>query len=125
MSFRRPLTVLAAAAASLAVAAGPASAHFCYHNNLNANAAAGMLGSNGYATFAELALEETGLCPAGIQVLATAAGVTTGTLIKAHGVMAGGLAKQGRENKPIGHLDFAAIEAAFPAAAAACGGTAG
>ena len=43
-------------------------------------------------------------------------GVTTSTLINAHGVMAGLMGG----NKAISHLDFAALEAAIPAAAAAC-----
>jgi hypothetical protein len=124
MNVRRPLTVLAAGVASLALAAGPASAHFCYHNDLTAQAAAGMAGSKAYVTFGALAAEFTGLCPAGIDVLADAGGVTTDTLINIHGVMAGGLEKQGKTNKAIAHLDFAAVEAAFGDAAAACGGTA-
>lgn len=121
MTFRRPLTILAGAAAALVVAAGPASAHFCYHNDLTPQAAAGMAGSQGYVSFGALAAEFTGLCPAGIDVLAAAGGVTTDTLINAHGLMAGGLEKQGRSNKAIGHLDFGAVEAAFDDAAAACG----
>lgn len=120
MQLRRLSTVAIATVASLALAAGPASAHFCFKTALNERAAAGIAGSNGWATFGDLAFQFTGLCPAGIQVLADAGGVSTTTLINAHGVMAGGLVKQGRSNKAISHLDVDAIEAAFPAAEAAC-----
>ncbi len=120
MQLRRPLTLVVATVASLALAAGPASAHFCFKTSLNERAAAGMAKSNGWASFGDLAFEFTGLCPAGIQVLADAGGVSTDTLINAHGLMAGGLVKQGRSNKAISHLDFEAIDAAFPAAMAAC-----
>ncbi len=58
---------------ALLVTAGPASAHFCYKNNLSPQAAAGMANSQGFASFGELAFEFTGLCPAGIEVLADAA----------------------------------------------------
>ena len=51
-----------------------------------------------------------------ITLLADAVGVTTSTLINAHGVMAGPT----EGNKAISHLDFAALEAAIPAALAAC-----
>ena len=70
----------------------------------------------GLALFGTLAAEITGLCPAGVQVLADAAGVELGTLINAHGLMAGPT----DGNKAISHLDFAALDAAGPAAAAAC-----
>lgn len=123
MHVRRPLTVLATTVASLALAAGPASAHFCYHNDLTPQAAAGMAGSSGYVTFGALASQFLDLCPAGVQIVADAAGVTPDTLINAHGLMAGGLEKQGRSNKAISHLDFAAIEAATADASAACGTT--
>ncbi|RYU11811.1 hypothetical protein [Nocardioides iriomotensis] len=61
--------------------------------------------------------------PAGVQIVADAAGVTPDTLINAHGLMAGGLEKQGRSNKAISHLDLAAIDAATADASAACGTT--
>ena len=67
-----------------------------------------------------LATEFTGLCPAGVDVLADAAGVSTSTMINAHGVMAGGTEGK-RTIKPISHLDFGAIDAAFGDAVAACG----
>ena len=106
---------------ALLVTAGPASAHFCYKNNLTPQAAAGMANSQGFASFGELAFEFTGLCPAGIEVLADAAGVTTATPIHARAVMAGGTLRNGNSNNPaISHLDFDAIDAAFPDAAAAC-----
>lgn len=121
MSLRRPTMLAVATLTALTMSAGPASAHFCFKTELNERAAAGMAGSAGWVSFGDLAREFTGLCPAGIQVLADAAGVKTSTLINAHGLMAAGLVKQGRHNKAIGHLDFAAIDAAFPEAAAACG----
>jgi len=104
------------------IAAAPASAHFCFKNEVNARAAQGMAGSQGWTSFGELAGEITGLCPVGIEILADAAGVTTATPIKAHGVMAGGTLRKedGCGNPAISHLDFDAIDAAFPEAAAAC-----
>lgn len=119
---RRISTVAVPVAAGLALTMAPASAHFCYVNNMTPQAMSGAAGSNGFATFGELALEFTGLCPAGIQVLADAAGVSVGTPINLHAVMAGGAAKNGKDAGGINHLDFAAIDAAFPDAVAACGG---
>jgi hypothetical protein len=110
-----------AALSALLITAAPASAHFCYKNNLTPQAAAGMAKSQGFVTFGEVAFEFTGLCPAGIQVLADAADVTTATPINAHAVMAGGTLRKGPSNNPaISHLDFEAIDAAFPDAVAAC-----
>jgi hypothetical protein len=79
-------------------------------------------GSNGFATFDDLAFEFTGLCPAGIQILADAGGVTTGTTINAHAVRADGTLKKGADAspKPISHLKFDSIDAAMPDAVAAC-----
>ena len=105
-----------ATVAALLVTAVPADAHFCYKNKLTPQAAAGMAKSQGFVTFGEVAFEFTGLCPDGIQVLADAAGVTTGTPIHARAVMAGGSGG----NPAISHLDFDAIDAAFPDAVAAC-----
>ena len=121
-TIRRALTVGAATAAAVVLGAGPAAAHFCYFTEANVQAELGRAGSSGFATFGDLALEFTGLCPAGIQVLADAAGVTTGTTINAHAVMAGGTLKKGADAspKPISHLNFGAIEAAMPDAVAAC-----
>ena len=62
-----------------------------------------------------------GLCEEGGQIVYDAVGGGPDTLIEAHGVRAGGLAKQGRSNKAIGHLDFAAAEAALPDAFAVSG----
>ena len=120
MKIHRLAMLTVATVASIGLGAGPAAAHFCYHNNLTPQAAAGLLQSQGYTSFGALAAEFTGLCPAGIQILANAAGVTVDTPIHAHAVMAGGLEAKGRSNPAIGHLDFAAIDAAFPDAAAAC-----
>lgn len=116
MFVRRAAVVAVSTLATLALSTGAASAHFCFFNDPNPNGNAGRTGSNGFVQFGVIAAQETGLCPAGVQVLADAAGVETTTLINAHGVMAGPT----DGNKAIGHLDFAAIEAAFPAAAAAC-----
>jgi hypothetical protein len=116
MLVRRVTTVVAGAAAAVLLSSTAASAHFCYFSNPNPNGDAGRAGSKGFVPFGVLAAQITGLCPAGVEVLADAAGVTTGTLINAHGVMAGPT----DGNKAISHLDFAAIEAAGPDAAAAC-----
>jgi len=109
MLIRRLSTVAAATVAIVALSASAASAHFCYFSNPNPNAQAGRAGSNGFFTFEFIAAAETGLCEAGIAVLAEAAGVETDTLINAHGVMAGPTGG----NKAISHLDFGAIEAAL------------
>ena len=109
MLLRRLSTVAVAAATVLLLTAGSASAHFCYFSDPNPNGDAGRAGSKGFFTFESIATEFTGLCPAGIQVLADAAGVELGTLINAHGVMAGPT----DGNKAISHLDFAAIDAAL------------
>ena len=116
MLVRRLSTVAAATVAVVALTASAASAHFCYFSDPNPNGDGGRAGSNGFVSFGVIAAAETGLCPAGVQVLADAAGVTTSTLINAHGLMAGPTGG----NKAISHLDFAAIEAAFGDAAAAC-----
>jgi hypothetical protein len=118
MFIRRLSTVAAGAAAVIALSATSSSAHFCFFNDPNPNGDAGRAGSKGFVPFGVVAAEATGLCPAGVQVLADAAGVTTSTLINAHGTMAGPTGG----NKAISHLDFAAIEAAFGDAAAACAG---
>jgi hypothetical protein len=69
----------------------------------------------------DLAFEFTGLCDAGIDVLASAGGITGATLINGHGTMAGGTEKKGTGGNPaIGHIDFDAVDAAFPDAIAAC-----
>jgi hypothetical protein len=120
MHVRRLSTLAVPTIAAIALGVAPAAAHFCYHNNLTPQSTAGMLGSNAYVSFGALAAEFTGLCPAGIEVLADAAGVTVDTPIHARAVMAEGVAKQGRSNPAISHLDFEAIDAAFPAAVAAC-----
>ena len=109
MLIRRLTTVAAATVAMVALSASAASAHFCYFSDPNPNGNAGRAGSNGFQTFESIAFEFTGLCPAGIQVLADAAGIETDTLINAHGVMAGPT----DGNKAISHLNFGAIEAAL------------
>ena len=120
---RRLATTGIAAAAAVVLGAGPASAHFCFKTNLNERAAQGMAGSSNWVTFHDLAFEFTGLCDAGIEILAEAGGVTPDTLINSHGTMAGGTLRDGDGGTPsISHLDFAGIEAAEGDAIAACGG---
>ena len=116
MLVRRLTTVTAGGAAADLLSATAASAHFCYFSDPNPNGNAGRAGSQGFVPFGVLAAQITGLCPAGVQILADAAGVTTDTLINAHGLMAGPT----DGNKAISHLDFEAIDAATPAAVAAC-----
>ena len=118
----RLATIGIGALAALALTAGPASAHFCFKTNLNERAAQGQAGSANWVSFHDLAFEFTGLCDAGIAVLADAGGVTVDTLINGHGTMAGGTLRKGADSgtKSISHLDFAAIDAAMSAATAAC-----
>lgn len=116
MMLRRILTTSAAVVASLALAAGPASAHFCYKKNLNDKARAGMSASNGWLRLGDLAAGEFGLCDAGIAAFAAGVGGTPDTLINAHGLMAGPT----DGNKAIGHLDVANVEAALADGFAAC-----
>jgi cytochrome c-type biogenesis protein CcmE len=119
---RRLATTGIAAVAVLALTAGPASAHFCFKTNLNERAAQGQAGSANWVSFHDVAFEMTGLCDEGIAILAAAGGATPDTLINGHGVMAGGTLRKGADSgtKSISHLDFAAIEAAMPAAIDAC-----
>jgi hypothetical protein len=109
MLIRRLTTVAAATVAAFALSTSAASAHFCYFSDPNANGNAGRAGSQGFVPFGVLAAQITGLCPAGVQILADTAGVTTSTLINAHGLMAGGTGG----NKAISHLDLAALDAAL------------
>lgn len=122
LALRRLLPTGLAAAAALVLTAGPASAHFCFKTNLQERAAQGMAGSENWVSFGELAFEFTGLCPEGIQILADAGGVTVDTLINGHGTMAGGTLRKGEDagTPSISHLDFEGIDAAVPAAIAAC-----
>ena len=120
MFVRRISTIAIAMAATVALGLGPASAHFCYVNKMTPQGMAGASNSNGFASFHDLAFEFTGLCDAGIQVLADAAGISLDTPINMHAVMANGAESQGKDARGISHLDFEAIDAAFPDAAAAC-----
>ena len=117
MIIRRALTTTAATVAAIALAAGPASAHFCFKRDVNLKAAVGMYGSNGWLRLGDLAAQDFGLCEEGIEVLAAGVGGTPDTLINAHGLMAGPTGG----NKAIGHLNFAGFEAAFVAAHEICG----
>jgi hypothetical protein len=121
---RRATIIGVATAASLALAASPASAHFCFKTNLNETAAAGVAGSENWVSFGDLAAQFLpDLCEEGIQILATAGGVTTDTPINTHGTMAGGTLRKGADagTPSISYLNFEAIDAAIPAAFAACG----
>ncbi len=120
MFIRRISTVAVGTAAALALGVGPATAHFCYVNNMTPQAMAGAGNSNGFVSFHDLASEFTGLCDGGIQVLADAAWVSFATPINVHAVMAGGAESRGKDARGISHLDFGAIEAAFPDAIVAC-----
>ena len=120
MFVRRISTIAIGTVAAVALGLGPASAHFCYVNNMTPQGMAGAGNSNGFVTFHDLAFEFTGLCDAGIQVLADAAGISVDTPINAHAVMASGAEFQGNDVPGISHLDFEAIDAAFPDAVAAC-----
>jgi hypothetical protein len=124
MLARRLITTSVAAGAAVVLAAGPAAAHFCYNTKLTPEAMQGMANSQAFASFGDLAAEITGLCPAGVQVLADAAQVSLDQPIHLKAVMAGGTLKKadGGGTPAISHLDFEAIDAAFPDAIAACGG---
>jgi hypothetical protein len=117
MILRRASVVAASTVAVIAVSAGAANAHFCFNKHAVQRGAQGMANSQGFASFHDLAFEFTGLCDAGIGVLASAAGVEPWTAINVRTVMAQGA--QGK-SRGIGHLDFEAIDAAFPDAMAAC-----
>jgi hypothetical protein len=81
---------------------------------------AGASKSNGFVSFHDLAFQFTGLCDAGIRVLAGAAGISVETPINVHAVMAGGAEFRGKDARGISHLDFEAIDAALPNAVVAC-----
>ncbi|NEE04410.1 hypothetical protein [Phytoactinopolyspora halotolerans] len=121
-TLRRALLTSVATVGIVGLAASQASAHFCFRENLNERAQESSASSPAWATFEELAFQFTGLCPAGIEVLADAAGVTTSTLIHTKAVLAGGTLKKGPDGgtPAISHLDIAAIEAAEDDAIAAC-----
>jgi len=120
MFVRRLSTISVGTVAAVALGLGPASAHFCYVNNMTPQAMAGASNSNGFVSFHDLAFQFTGLCDAGIQVLADAAGISVETPINVHAVMASGAEFQGKDARGISHLDFEAIDAAFPDAIVAC-----
>ena len=117
MFVRRLSTVAVGTVAAVALAVGPASAHFCFFADPNPNAQAGRAGSHGFFTFETITTQFFGLCPEGGQLLADVGGVEMDTLINAHGLMAGPTGG----NKAIRHLDIAALDAALPDAFAACG----
>jgi hypothetical protein len=120
---RRALTTAGATVGIIALTAGSASAHFCYFNDLNDRAAAGIGSSSAFATVADLVrlYVHPEMCDEGIEIIAAGGGVTPSTLVNIKGTMAGGNVKQGKTNPAISHLDFDGIEAAVPDAFAACG----
>ena len=120
MFVRRISTIALGTVAAVALGLGPASAHFCYVNNMTPQAMAGANNSSGFVSFHDLAAEFTGLCDAGIQVLADAASISVDTPINVHAVMASGAESRGKNVPGISHLDFDAIDAAFPDGVAAC-----
>jgi hypothetical protein len=117
MSLRRASIVAAFTVAAVAMSAGTANAHFCFNKHAVQQGAAGMANSQGFASFHDLAFEFTGLCDAGIEILADAAGVEPWTAINVRTVMAQG--SQGK-SQGISYLDFEAIDAATPDAVDAC-----
>ena len=120
MFVRRIFTISVGTLAAVALGLGPASAHFCYVNNMTPQAMAGASNSSGFVSFHDLAFQFTGLCDAGLQVLADAAGISIQTPINLHAVMASGAEFRGKDARGIRHLDFEAIDAAFPDAIVAC-----
>jgi hypothetical protein len=120
MFVRRISTIALGTVAAVALGLGPASAHFCYVNNMTPQGMAGANNSNSFVSFHDLAAEFTGLCDSGIQVLAAAAGISVDTPINARAVMASGAESRGKDAPGISHLDFEAIDAAFADAVAAC-----
>lgn len=115
MLVRRLSTVVAGAAAAVLLSTSAASAHFCYFNNPNPNAQDGRAKSQGFVSFETIAASE-GICEAGAEYLANLLGISTGTLINAHGVMAGPTGG----NKAISHLNFGVLFPAIPDAMALC-----
>lgn len=115
MLVRRVSTIVAGAAAAVLLSSTAASAHFCYFTDPNANADAGRAGSKGFVSFGTIAASE-GICEAGAEYLADLLGISTDTLINAHGAMAGPTGGV----KPIAHLDFDVLFPAIPDALALC-----
>ena len=101
---RRLLTAGAATVAVMVFSAGPASAHFCYFTEPNVRAE--LAGLDPKAS-SHLGIWQR-RSPSSARLAsrsADAAGVTTGTIIHAHAVMAGGTLKKGTaaSPKPISH----------------------
>lgn len=120
----RALFVGVAAAASIALTAGTASAHFCYKTDVNPKSWEGKAGSANWAPFSELVAMHIGpVCEEGVEIIAAGAGVTADTLINTRATMAGGTLKKDEPGtKSISYLDFEGLEAAIPAAIEACEG---
>lgn len=120
---RRAVTAAVGGVAIVGLAAGPAAAHFCFKDWQSEQASAGAGQSASWTSFEDIATDFLGpLCADGIELLAAAGGVTPETLINTHGTLAGGTLKKGESSaKTISHLDFEALDAAIPAAFAACG----
>ena len=115
MLVRRVSTVVVGAAAAVLLSSTAASAHFCYFNDPNPNANAGRANSSGFVSFGTIAASE-GICEVGAEYLADLLGISTDTLINAHGVMAGPTGG----NKAISHLNFDVLLPAIPDAIALC-----
>lgn len=117
MIVRRASVVAVSTVAAIVMSSGAANAHFCFNKHAVQQGAQGMANSQGFASFHDLAFEFTGLCDAGIEILADAAGVEPWTAINVRTVMAQG---SNGKSQGIGYLDFEAIDAAFPDAMDAC-----
>jgi hypothetical protein len=121
---RRLSTVVGGAGAAVLLAAGPASAHFCYLLNPADEAAAGRGASNGWTTFEDAVRQhlDPNMCDAGIAVLAAAGGVKPSTLLLDHATIAGGthLSPKGPGNPAVGYLDFDSMFGTVGQAYAAC-----
>lgn len=118
MFVRRLSIITGATTAAILLSSGAALAHGCYFTNPSPNADAGRAGSSGFMSVRDMAhlFVHPELCEAGVETLATAAGVTPNTLINAHGMMAGGSGG----NKAIQHMDFAGLEANMQRAMDTC-----
>jgi hypothetical protein len=123
---RRVVLTTTATAGIVVLTATSASAHFCYKQDVNPKAAAGMSKSQTWMPLGDIIeFFVPGLCAEGATHLADAFGATTSTLINTSGTMAGGNVKQGKSNPAINHLLFPESDAEFDAligaAFAVCG----
>jgi hypothetical protein len=112
---RRLGAVLAAAVASLAIAASPAFAHFCSKTGWSDAALAHAAKSGSWLTavewngFIDDAVGAGEICPAGaVNLKAQIASYPSNTLFMGPGLLAGGTLKNGKDNTPsqFNYLDF-------------------